>query len=112
MPSSYYDLSYDERVEILYTLFNTFNKSEQNRLLLAFEVCNELENETDKNYRLDQTIDMILWNNNIAVNIGFVEWKDKNIYQRHHAIKYHNLNNECKGDCEICGGITNERKRP
>ena len=51
MPSSYYDLSYNERMEILNTLFNTFNKNEQNRLLLAFEVCKELEDETDKNFR-------------------------------------------------------------
>ena len=99
-------------MEILYTLFNTFDKNEQNRLLLAFEVCQEVELETDKNYRLDQTIDMILWNNHNAVSVGFLEWKEKNILQRHHAIKYHSLNDECGNNCEICRGIKNERKRP
>ena len=99
-------------MEILNTLFNTLNKSEQNRLLLAFEVCKELEDETDKNFRLEQTIDMVLWNNNVAISIGFLKWKEKNILQRYHAIKYHNLNDECKDNCEICRGIKNERKRP
>lgn len=112
MPSSYYDLSYNERMKILYTLFNTFDESEQNRLLLAFEVCKELKYENDKNYRLEQTIDMILWDNVIAISIGFLKWKELNILQRHHAIKYHSLNDECGNNCEICRGIKNERKRP
>jgi hypothetical protein len=107
LPRSYFVLSYDERVRAIKTLLTEyFNKEQIKRITLAFEVCKEIEEEADKCFRYEQSIDMALWTVDDAIYSGFAEWKEKTILPRHHAIKYHDLNSgECSDSCEVCEAI-------
>lgn len=70
------------------------------------EVCKDIEEEADKCFRYEQSIDMALWSVDDAIFSGFANWKEKTILKRHHAIKYHDLNSgECSDGCEVCEAI-------
>jgi len=103
MALAYYDLSFNERVKAIKTLVDYFKPEHWRRIQLAIEVCNEITDEADKCFRLEQTIDVVLWSLQDAIHCGFLEWKTKNILERHKAIKYHNLNTgECSDNCKMC----------
>tara|TARA_R100000544_G_C2194991_1_gene43696 strand:- start:181 stop:504 length:324 start_codon:yes stop_codon:yes gene_type:complete len=107
MVLAYYDLSFNERAQALKTLVDYFNPKHWRRIQLAIEVCDEIPNEADKCFRLEQTIDVVLWSLQDAINCGFYEWKTSIVLERHKAIKYHNLNtNECSEQCKVCEAIT------
>lgn len=99
---SYRSLSFEELRKAVLSLLNDFSKESRKRILLALEVCEDLDLQ-DKRFRLEQTINLCLWDFDEAVSIGFEKWKTQNFLMRCEAIKYHEENkDECDGDCEVC----------
>lgn len=96
------NLSYDNYRKAVLSILDDFNPEERKKLNLAFEVCKELE-MPDKRFRLEQTLNVCLWEFDDAIELGFDNWKDKYLVSRSEAIEYHELNREeCKTDCKIC----------
>lgn len=79
-----------------------FSEESRKRILLALEVCEDLDPQ-DKRFRLEQTLNLCLWDFDEAVSLGFEKWKADVLVLRSQAIKYHEENkDECDGNCEVC----------
>jgi|TARA_R110000782_G_scaffold247939_1_gene334806 hypothetical protein len=103
MRHAYRKLSYSEYKRAMLTYLNSFKLESKRRLLLAFEVCDKMEDESEKKYRLEQTVNSVLWDFDEAIEIGFAEWKSFNLVNRNNALIYHDLNkDECDGNCLLC----------
>tara|TARA_R110000824_G_scaffold364363_2_gene552703 strand:- start:2653 stop:2997 length:345 start_codon:yes stop_codon:yes gene_type:complete len=114
MRYAYRKLSYSEYKRAMLTYLELFTDRSKDRLLLALEVCDKMEDENDKKYRLEQTVNAVLWDFDEAIQLGFAEWKSFNLVNRNNALIYHDLNkDECNGNCLLCKiGENNEGKRP
>ena len=100
---SYRNLKYSEYKKAVLSLFGDLSEQSKRKLLFAFEVCEELSDNKDKLYRLEQTMDVVLWEIDEAINMGFIDWKDCHLVDRSNAIIYHELNkDECNGNCLVC----------
>ena len=96
-------MKYGEYKKAVQSLFGDFSEQSKRKLLLAFEVCEELSDKRDKWYRLEQTMDAVLWEFDEAITMGFNAWKDYHLVDRSNAIIYHELNSdECSYDCIVC----------
>ena len=95
------DLKYDDFARVIVSYDNEWSNSAKDRIKLAFNACSGLEDESDKKYRLWQTIQVLLWEFPEAVDIGFNHYAKKNFIERYNALQYHDKN--CKGkDCKVC----------
>jgi hypothetical protein len=98
----YRSLKFEDYKKAILSLLHTFSDEARHKLILAFEVCQDLE-PADKRYRLEQSIDYCLWEIDEAVEMGFASWKNKHLVLRSEAIKYHEENSdECDDNCEVC----------
>ena len=105
MEERWIKLPYTHQKNSLITILDDFSYSSRTRLLLALEVCNELDDENEKKYRLRQTLYTALWEFDDAITTGFDKWLDNTLLIRHHAIIYHSLNEgECGHECQLCKG--------
>ena len=92
------NMSYDDIKRVVATF--DWSKKAKKRLKQAIVVCDSLEGEYDKRFRLWQTINVVLWENNEAVDIGFRTFAKKYFNDRLDALKYHDKN--CNKYCNIC----------
>ena len=99
---SYRSLSFEELRKAVLSLLHDFSEESRKRILLALEVCEDLDPQ-DKRFRLEQTLNLCLWDFDEAVSLGFEKWKADVLVLRSQAIKYHEENkDECDGNCEVC----------
>jgi len=99
----YKTLPFIHQKNSLLTILDAFSYNSRNKILLALEVCSELDDEDDKKFRLRQTLHTVLWEFDDAIATGFDRWLDDNLLIRHHAIIYHSLNDgECGHECQLC----------
>lgn len=105
MEERWIKLPYTHQKNSLLTIMDDFSHVSRIKLLLALEVCDELDDEDDRKFRLRQTLYTALWEFEDAVKNGFDTWLDDNLLVRHHAIMYHSSNEgECGHECKLCKG--------
>lgn len=100
---SYMKLSYNEYKRALLSLLTLFSEQNKKRILLAIGVCDDMDDDAERNFRLNQTVDVALWELDEAIETGFQDWKSLNLIKRNDAFIYHELNkDECEYDCQVC----------
>ena len=105
MEDRYKTLPYKHQKNSILSILDDFSFISRTKLILALEVCDELDDESEKKFRLRQTLHTVLWEFDDAVATGFEQWLDNNLLIRHHAIIYHSLNDgECGHECQLCKG--------
>ena len=85
-------LSFNDFVRVIISYDDVWSNSAKNKIKLALDACAGLEDETDKKYRLWQTVKIILWEIEEAVETGFTDYARKAFTERHEALQYHNKN--------------------
>tara|TARA_R100001463_G_scaffold83327_1_gene137886 strand:+ start:202 stop:543 length:342 start_codon:yes stop_codon:yes gene_type:complete len=102
-------MSYEDMKRVV-TTFDWSSRARR-RLKQTFNVCDSLSEEKDKRFRLWQSLNMVLWENQEAVDMGFRKFARKHFNERLDALHYHDKN--CNKYCEICAKLkrwNNERK--
>ena len=103
-------MSYEDMKRVVTTF--DWSKKAQTRLKQTFNVCDSLSEEKDKRFRLWQCLNMVLWENHEAVDIGFRPFAKKYFNERLDALHYHDKN--CNEYCEVCKKLerwNDERKK-
>ncbi len=84
-----------------------FSRINQNRLIRTIDICDLMDNEKEKKFALNSTLNIILWDFEEAIQIGFHKFVKSKFVERYEAIQYHEANKkDCPG-CKICkfGGL-------
>ena len=104
-------------------MMKDFEKNHLNRIGLAINVCDSLQNDKDKIFRLYTPFRELLWEIPEAVSLGFHQYMEKKVPEIRETLGYHNENCKNPLDCNICidritildnmhEAIYNERERP
>tara|TARA_R100001377_G_C3089614_1_gene75359 strand:- start:33 stop:371 length:339 start_codon:yes stop_codon:yes gene_type:complete len=86
---------------ITVTYMEDWSKKAQKRILLALDACAGLKDDSEKRFRLWQTLETALWEFPEAVEMGFKKFVTLRFAERQDALQYHDRN--CvHSDCTIC----------
>ena len=86
---------------ITVTYMEDWSKKAQKRILLALDACAGLNDDSEKKFRLWQTLETTLWEFPEAVDIGFKKFVTLRFAERQDALHYHDRN--CNfSECTIC----------
>ena len=95
-------LSYDEMKLVCMSYMDDFSRLNQNRLMRTLDSCDLISDEREKRFLLNSTLNIILWDFEEAINMGFHKFLKTKFIERHEAIQYHEANKkDCTG-CRIC----------
>jgi|5_EtaG_2_1085323.scaffolds.fasta_scaffold36567_3 hypothetical protein len=94
-------MSYKDMKRVVTTF--DWSKKARKRLRQTFNVCDSLSEEKDKRFRLWQSLKIVLWENNEAVEMGFRKFAKKHFNERLDALYYHDKN--CNKYCEVCAKL-------
>ena len=100
-------LSYADMKVVCISYIDELSRLNQNRLLRTFDACDKFKSEKEKKFLLNSTLNIVLWDFEEAVVLGFQNFIKTRFLERFEAIKYHEANKkDCKG-CKICemGGM-------
>ena len=92
-------LSYDNMRIVCISYMDELSRINQNRLLRTIDTCDRLNTEKEKKFLLNSTLNIVLWDFEEAVFLGFQNFIKTRFLERFEAIKYHEAN---KGDCTGC----------
>jgi len=101
-------LSYRDMRTVCISYMNELSRLNQNRLIRTLDTCDRLRDEKEKKFLLNSTLNIVLWDFEEAVIVGFQTFIRTKFLERLEAIKYHEANKkDCTG-CKICemGAIT------
>ena len=87
---------------VVITYMDDWSNSAQQRTLLALDACAGLKEESDKKYRLWQTVELNLWEFPEAVENGFHKFYKDSFTERLEALHYHDANCVNTAKCDIC----------
>mgnify|MGYP003121603397 FL=1 len=95
-------LSYDDMKLVCMSYMDDFSRINQNRLMRTLDLCDETNDEKEKKFLLNSTLNIILWDFEEAISMGFHMFLKTKFIERHEAILYHEANKkDCTG-CKIC----------
>ena len=100
-------LSYNDIKLVCMSYMDDFSRINQNRLIRTVEMCDLMEDEKEKKFTLNSTLNIILWDFEEAIQMGFHKFVKTKFLERYEAIQYHEANKkDCPG-CKICkiGGL-------
>jgi cell division protein ZapA (FtsZ GTPase activity inhibitor) len=112
--------SYKECESVIIQMCNYNDNINLDRLTLAINVCQSLQDDKEKIWRLSQTFLKTLWNNDDAIRKGFHSYFKEKAEKIKQMLDYHEK--ECpQSNCKVCIHEKNikekmvkiyERKRP
>ena len=112
--------SYKECESVIIQMCNYNDNTNLDRLTMAINVCQSLQDDKEKIWRLSQTFLKTLWNNDEAIRTGFHKYFKEEAEKIKQMLDYHER--ECpKHNCKVCIHEKNikekmvkiyERKRP
>jgi hypothetical protein len=79
-----------------------FSRLNQNRLIRTLDSCDLISNEREKRFLLNSTLNIVLWDFDDAVKMGFHNFLKTKFIERHEAILYHEANKKDCSGCKIC----------
>lgn len=95
-------LSYDEMKLVCISYMDDFSRINQNRLMRTIDSCDLLSSEKEKKFLLNSTLNIVLWDFNDAVRMGFHQFLRTKFVERYEAIQYHEANKKDCAGCKIC----------
>ena len=91
------------------------------RVKMAVNVCESLIDDTDKMYRMNDTLMLCFWDIREAIEMGFPQYLKQELKLSKEIVEYHKYNCEGEPDCVVCQDririkeqlrINNEREKP
>ena len=64
-------LSYNDMKLVCMSYMDDFSRINQNRLIRTVEMCDLMEDEKEKKFTLNSTLNIILWDFEEAIQMGF-----------------------------------------
>mgnify|MGYP003638064459 CR=1 FL=1 len=119
--------NFEEYLSTVITIIKDYPDKSYNRIRLAINVCDSLQDDREKIHRLNTTLMECFWEIPDAINIGFPQYLKKEYTKTRELLDYHKVNcnlfkkEPFKKNCVICETrqITieklrgnNERTRP
>ena len=95
-------LSYDEMKLVCISYMDDFSRINQNRLMRTIDLCDTNGDEKEKKFLLNSTLNIVLWDFEDAVQMGFHKFLKTKFVERHEAIQYHEANKQDCSGCKIC----------
>ena len=94
--------NWDECFRILVLMSRDFNRNKQHKIGLAINVCHSYRHDYEKIHRLHKSFRNLLWEIPEAVELGFMQYMEREILKTKEILEYHDNNCSSPIDCEIC----------